>query len=109
MARQFFRDIIANRLRRGVFTSVRELVAAFINTPTQHGLRERGLIDGQADEADRRNIRLQLTNPGRSAQKALRRQSLRVSERAVASLGSDDRRLLMAMLRKVDSCLNEPD
>lgn len=65
------------------------------------GLKERGLLDAAPDEADRRNIRLQLTAEGRAMQKALRVQARRVAEQAVAGLDASERRQLLALLDKV--------
>lgn len=65
------------------------------------GLKERGLLDAAPDEADRRNIRLQLTAEGRAMQKALRVQARRVAEQAVAGLDAGERRQLLALLDKV--------
>jgi DNA-binding MarR family transcriptional regulator len=64
-------------------------------------LKERGLLDGHADEADRRNIRLQLTADGRAAQQVVERQGRRLSELAVANLSGEERRQLLALLAKV--------
>lgn len=69
------------------------------------GLKERGLLDARADEADRRNIRLELTAEGRSAQQALRRQSRRLSEQAVANMSAEERRQLVGLLLKVGANL----
>ena len=65
------------------------------------GLKARGLLDASVDEADRRNVRLQLTAEGRSVQQALQRRARRLSERAVASLSGEERRQLVALLHKV--------
>lgn len=65
------------------------------------GLKARGLLDARADEADRRNVRLHPTADGRAVDLALRREGRRASERAVAGLGADERRQLVALLGKV--------
>lgn len=72
------------------------------------GLKEQGLIEGQADEADRRNIRLQLTAQGRAAQRVLQAQARRVAQQAVANLSSDECRQLVTLLQKVRAGLNSP-
>lgn len=50
-------------------------------------LRERGLLAAQVDEADRRNVRLQLTE---GAQALLRAHQLRMRQRARAAVGDLD-------------------
>lgn len=65
------------------------------------GLRERGLLDARADEADRRNLLLQLTAEGRALQQALQRQTRRVSEQAVAGLSREERQQLVELLHRV--------
>lgn len=65
------------------------------------GLKERGLLDAQPDEADRRSVRLQLTPEGRKVQQALQRQGRRLAEQAAASLGDEERRQLAVLLAKV--------
>lgn len=73
------------------------------------GLRERGLIEGEADAADRRAIRLRLTAEGRAAQQALQRQARRASEQAVAGLDGGERRQLVALLGKLRERLERED
>jgi DNA-binding MarR family transcriptional regulator len=64
-------------------------------------LRARGLLDAEADEKDRRNVRLVLTADGRAVQRALQRQARSVSAKAVAGLGTAERQQLLALLRRV--------
>lgn len=71
------------------------------------GLRERGLLEGKPDEADRRNVRLQLTPEGRSRLQAMRRRGRRVSELGAATLSADERRQLAALLHKLYEALVE--
>ncbi len=73
------------------------------------GLKERGLIEGQPNEADRRNICLQLTPMGKTVQRALQTQARRVSQRATANLSDDERKQLVALLHKLDAGLRDPD
>jgi DNA-binding MarR family transcriptional regulator len=73
------------------------------------GLRERGLLDGEVDEADRRNVRLSLTADGRAVQRALRQQARRLSARAVAGMDAAERAQLLALLRRVKGNLDAPD
>ena len=65
------------------------------------GLRERGLLSGEADAADRRNVRLRLTAEGHAVQRVLRQQGRKLEARAVAGLSDDQRRELVALLRQV--------
>ncbi len=64
-------------------------------------LRERGLLDAQADLHDRRNLRLSPTAQGQALQQALRRQAAALESRAVAGLNAEERALLRTLLRKV--------
>lgn len=64
-------------------------------------LRERGLLDAQADEDDRRNLRLSLTAGGQAVQRALQQQAKKVSAKAVAGLSADERDQLRALLQRV--------
>ena len=69
------------------------------------GLKERGLLQAQADEEDRRTVRLSLTPQGRASQQALQRQGRRVANTAVAGLSAEERAQLVALLRRVRSNL----
>lgn len=71
------------------------------------GLRERGLLSGEADEADRRNVHLQLTDAGQAVQRALRQQARKLEARAVAGLDDAQRRQLVALLHHVKANLAE--
>lgn len=64
-------------------------------------LRERGLLAAEADENDRRNLRLALTADGQAVQRALQQQARRVSAKAVAGLSAAERQQLLALLRRV--------
>lgn len=65
------------------------------------GLRERGLLSGEADAADRRNMRLQLTEAGQAIQRALRTRGRKLEARAVAGLDAEQRRQLVELLQQV--------
>ncbi len=69
------------------------------------GLRERGLLDGEADPADRRSLRLRLTPEGEALHKASRRQARRLYEDAASALSDDERRQLAALLAKLEAGL----
>ncbi len=72
------------------------------------GMRERGLLGAEADESDRRNLRLSLTPEGQSVQRALQQQARRLSARAVAGLSTAEREQLAALLQRVRSNLDSP-
>ena len=65
------------------------------------GLRERELLSGEADAADRRNVRVQLTEAGQAMLRALRQQGRKLEARAVAGLSADERAQLADLLRRV--------
>jgi DNA-binding MarR family transcriptional regulator len=65
------------------------------------GLRERGLLEGKADEGDRRNLRLHLTADGAAVQQAAQRQGRRLSKVAMRGLSATERRQLLALLARV--------
>lgn len=74
------------------------------------GLRERGLLDGEADEADRRNLRLSLTADGRTLLRTLMQQTRKVGAQAVAGLSAAEREQLRALLQRLrDNLSSEPD
>lgn len=65
------------------------------------GLRQKGLLEARADEADRRSSRLSLTEEGLKVQRSLQRHGARVAEAALAGLSEDERKQLMGMLARV--------
>lgn len=73
------------------------------------GLRDRGLLAGETDEADRRNVRLSLTREGAALQRGLRREGGRLSTRAVAGFSEAERLQLQALLRRVQANLDAAD
>lgn len=73
------------------------------------GLRDRGLLEAVADEADRRNVRLSLTDDGRALQDSLRRQASVLGEKAVAGFSPDERAQLASLLRRVQANLDVAD
>lgn len=70
------------------------------------GLRERGLLQGELDAADRRNVRLQPTDQGLAIQRALRAQADALEAQAVTGLASEEKAQLLALLRRVQDNLN---
>jgi DNA-binding MarR family transcriptional regulator len=73
------------------------------------GLRERELLVGEPDAADRRNVRLRLSEPGRTVQEALRREGRALNERAVAGLSITEQATLVDLLARVKANLDAPD
>ena len=69
------------------------------------GLRERGLLHGQADAQDRRNLRMTLTAEGKAVQRTLHQAARRLSARAVEGLDEVQRAQLAQMLQKIDANL----
>jgi DNA-binding MarR family transcriptional regulator len=65
------------------------------------GLRERGLLDAQADEADRRNVRLTPTAQGRAVLDALHEASGHLAAQAVAGMSPEEQQQLAALLQRV--------
>ncbi len=69
------------------------------------GLRDQGLLDGEADPSDRRNTRLTLTAAGQAVRRALQQQAKRLNAIAVAGMISTEREQLAALLRRVSQNL----
>lgn len=72
------------------------------------GLRERGLLHGEADAQDRRNLRMTLTAEGKAVQRTLQQAARRLSAQAVTGLDEAQRAQLAQMLRQVNANLG-PD
>ena len=72
------------------------------------GLRDQGLLHAEADENDRRNVRLSLTPDGQAVQRALMRQARSLGEQAVAGLSSTQRSQLAKLLRRIKGNLDVP-
>jgi len=64
-------------------------------------LRERGLLDAQADEQDRRSTRLRLSGAGRELHVALHSHDGELAEQAMGDLSEDERATLRALLARV--------
>lgn len=69
------------------------------------GLRERGLLEAQADEADRRHLRLVLSADGQAWWKRLRQLHRRLATQAVAGFDEKETAQLAALLRRLDGNL----
>ena len=70
------------------------------------GLRDKGLLDAEPDESDRRNVRLRLTVVGRAVQGALQQQATLLNAKAVQGLDGAQRRQLMELLQQVQRSLD---
>ena len=69
------------------------------------GLRDRGLLDGEADPSDRRNTRLSLTDAGQAVRRALQQQTKRLNATAVSGMSNVERELLTQLLLRVSENL----
>jgi DNA-binding MarR family transcriptional regulator len=72
------------------------------------GLREQGLLEGQADAADRRSVRLALTAQGRAVLDALEQASAHLAVQAVAGMDDEEQRQLQILLQRVQQNLAGP-
>lgn len=73
------------------------------------GLRDRGLLVAEADETDRRNLRLRLTSNGSAVQRKLQQQGKRLSENAVAGLSGEEIQTLQTLLQRVKCNLDSQE
>lgn len=69
------------------------------------GLREQGLLQADADENDKRNLRISLTTAGQAVQQALRQQAAQLDAKAVEGLSAAERKQLSALLQRVKANL----
>ena len=69
-------------------------------------LRDRGLLDGHADEADRRNTKLSLTPDGQSVQRTLEQQAKRLNSKAVKGLNAEQQQQLIMLLQHLKGNLD---
>lgn len=72
-------------------------------------LRERGLLQGEADAADRRNTRLSLTGAGAAIQQAAQAEAEKLNAQALRSLGAGERETLLGLLKAVKDNLDGQD
>jgi DNA-binding MarR family transcriptional regulator len=72
-------------------------------------LRERGLLQGEADAADRRNTRLSLTSAGHAIERAAQREAEILNEQAVRGMSAEQQQALQALLVQVKRNLDQPD
>lgn len=65
------------------------------------GLRERGLLAAEADEADRRNLRLRLTDAGQGLLRTLQQRTRKVNAQAVQGLSRAEHEQLRGLLQRL--------
>ncbi len=70
------------------------------------GLRERGLLDAEADADDRRSVRLRPSAAGRALQQALHAQGRSLGEQAVRGLDAAEQAHLVDLLGRVKANLD---
>lgn len=70
------------------------------------GLRERALLVGEADAADRRNVQLRLSDAGRAVQRALHAEAHSLNTRAVEGLDAKEQAQLVDLLGRVKANLD---
>lgn len=76
------------------------------------GLRDKGLLEGQADEEDRRSVRLRLTEAGEAVHELLQAQARHLASLAVDGLSEEECRTLARLLGRIQENLGgalEPD
>lgn len=71
------------------------------------GLRERGLVDTEVDENDRRLQRLHITEEGRKIRVGAQRERKRVARLALTGIDAADRKQLIELLRRIRRNLEE--
>mgnify|MGYP003641826676 CR=1 FL=1 len=71
-----------------------------------NGLKEKGLLDAQPDDADRRVMRLTLTEQAHVLHAQVRRQRKRLAAAAVQGFSAEERAQLMAMLTRIRANLD---
>lgn len=72
-------------------------------------LRDKGLLEATADDADRRSTRLHVTEQGKAIARSLHRSGEQLAQVAAAGLDEDERRQLLALLDKVRVTLDAQD
>lgn len=71
------------------------------------GLRDKGLLDAETDEADRRQVRLRVSEAGQAVQRELKRQAKQVAVQALAGLSAQEQAQLADLLKRVQANLGE--
>jgi DNA-binding MarR family transcriptional regulator len=70
------------------------------------GLRDRGLLNAEADATDRRNVHLALTADGKEVLSVLHLQAKRLNSKAVGGLNENEQQQLQQLLLRVKSNLD---
>jgi len=73
------------------------------------GLKERGLLEAQVDDTDRRKIRLHLSEAGRQLQRDNQRALSTVARQSLEGLSDAERQQLLALLQRVRANLADGD
>ncbi|TAL53878.1 MarR family transcriptional regulator [Pandoraea sp.] len=74
------------------------------------GLRDKGLLDAEVDENDRRSTRLHVSASGKAMHRAVHALGARLARRAMAGLSDAESRQLAALLARVQTTLEaEPE
>jgi DNA-binding MarR family transcriptional regulator len=73
------------------------------------GLRERGLLDAVVGEADRRSVKLSLTDEGQAVLRSLQQQGRRLNKKATAGMSAAEAQQLIALLQRVRGNLGSVD
>ena len=73
------------------------------------GLKERGLLQAEVDEADRRKTRLHLSDAGRELLRTTQRSLREVTQRSLQGFSAEERAQLLALLRRVRGNLDEAE
>jgi DNA-binding MarR family transcriptional regulator len=99
-------NLVLEVLWAGDGLSPGELAARLqVSTPTVVNTATRmvkdGLIERRADPVDRRLVRLYLTTKGRAARAPIEAARRQLAERALATLGDDEREALAGALQKI--------
>jgi DNA-binding MarR family transcriptional regulator len=71
------------------------------------GLRERGLLEARADETDRRNLRMELTPRANELHRAMQLRARKRAREAIAGMGDDECRRLVALLGTIRTNLEK--
>ena len=72
-------------------------------------LRERGLLHGEADSADRRNTRLSLTKAGKAIEQAAQSEAAKLNAQAVRGMSDAQQQELLDLLLQVKGNLDRND
>jgi len=73
------------------------------------GLRERGLLEGEEDAQDRRQVRLRPSPAGAKVLELLQQQAQHLGQHALAGLDASEQAQLSALLRRVHANLDPED